>query len=175
MTDKELIQALRKSGFNCRTPGVISVDILKTTAADRLEALIAENAELQKKVELLVENGYTMRKEIQKLIFEKSGLELKIGLLEGMNDYLREAVKMQWISTRERLPEHGTECIVVVKYKFDFEKDFNFDVDVAEFVQEDGYIDNHWNTTNDWYDGQQYMHVTRWMPLPELPGTEGVE
>ena len=77
-----------------------------------------------------------------------------------------------WIPTSVRLPEVGGNYLVVVKYKYDFEKEYSYDTDYAEFTFDGGYIDNHWNTFNDWDEGQQYLHVTHWMPIPEAPKEE---
>ncbi len=77
-----------------------------------------------------------------------------------------------WIPTSVRLPEFGGNYLVVVKYKYDFEKEYSYDTDYAEFTFDGGYIDNHWNTFNDWDEGQQYLHVTHWMPIPEAPKEE---
>ena len=74
-----------------------------------------------------------------------------------------------WIPTSVRLPEVGGNYFVVVKYKYDFEKEYSYDTDFAEFTFSDGYIDNCWNTYNDWNEGQQYLHITHWMPIPEPP------
>ena len=85
---------------------------------------------------------------------------------------LAEGVTFQtWIPVTERLPEVGGIYLVVVKYKYDFEKEFTYDTDVAtfHFGYGCGYIDGQWNTYVDWDEGQQYIHVTHWMPLPEPP------
>ena len=73
-----------------------------------------------------------------------------------------------WIPVTERLPEDGDTCLVTVKYKYAYEKEYSIDVDVATYRPEGGYID-YWDTYNDWNEGQQYIHVTHWMPLPEAP------
>lgn len=46
MTDERLIQALRQGGFFISKSGMIRIDPLRYDAADRLEALIAENEHL---------------------------------------------------------------------------------------------------------------------------------
>lgn len=74
-----------------------------------------------------------------------------------------------WIPTSIRLPEVGGNYLVIVKYKYDFEKEYSYDIDFAEFTFSDGYIDNCWDTYNDWNEGQQYLHITHWMPIPEPP------
>jgi len=77
----------------------------------------------------------------------------------------------EWISVKERLPERIDDYIVVVKLKYDWEREYGVVVDVATFNPycENPYIDGCWNTFNDWYEGQEYIHVTHWMPLPEPP------
>ena len=80
---------------------------------------------------------------------------------------------LQWISVEERMPENIGDYIVVVKSKYDWEPDYTVDVDVAGYDPYAGwYIDGCWNTFNDWNEGQQYLHVTHWMPLPEPPKGE---
>ena len=81
----------------------------------------------------------------------------------------------KWIPVTERLPEIGDTYLVVVKYKYDWEDDYTIDTDVAMFHpydNPDAYIDNRWDTYIDWDEGQQYIHVTHWMPLPEPPKGE---
>lgn len=80
---------------------------------------------------------------------------------------------VKWISVDERLPEDIDTYLVVVKYKYDFEKDFSYATDVATYnPYENAYIDDCWCTFNDWDEGQQYLHITHWMPLPEPPKGE---
>ena len=78
----------------------------------------------------------------------------------------------RWIPVTERLPEVGGSYIVVVKYKYDHEKEYDYDVDVATYYpydNQDAYIDKRWDTYVDWDEGQQYIHITHWMPLPSPP------
>ena len=76
----------------------------------------------------------------------------------------------KWIPVTERLPEAVDSYLVVVKYKYDWEDEYDIYVDVATYnPYEKAYIDDCWNTYNDWDEGQQYIHVTHWMPLPEPP------
>ena len=81
----------------------------------------------------------------------------------------------KWIPVTERLPEDCDNYLVVVKYKYDSENEYNIDVDVATYYPfdcEDYYIDKRWSTMVDWDEGQQYIHITHWMPLPEPPKGE---
>ena len=80
-----------------------------------------------------------------------------------------EVAEQKWIPVTERLPEVGGSYLVVVKYKYDFEDAYSYDTDVATYRFDGGYIDGCWDTYNDWDEGQQYIHVTHWMPLPEPP------
>ena len=78
----------------------------------------------------------------------------------------------EWIPVTERLPDVCDSYLVVVKYKYAWETEYNIDTDVATFLpydDPDAYIDNRWNTYNDWDEGQQYIHITHWTPLPEPP------
>ena len=81
----------------------------------------------------------------------------------------------EWIPVSERLPDVYDSYIVMVKYKYAWETEYNIDTDVATFLpydDPDAYIDNRWNTYNDWNEGQQYIHITHWMPLPPAPKGE---
>ena len=92
------------------------------------------------------------------------------GEVGNLADYLiANGVTIQrWIPVTERLPEVIDTYLVVVVSKYDYEKEVSIDTDVATYnPYEGGYIDNCWNTYNDWDEGQQYLHVTHWMPLPE--------
>lgn len=80
--------------------------------------------------------------------------------------------EQKWIPVTERLPDVCDSYLVVVKYKYAWETEYNMDTDVATFLpydDPDAYIDNRWNTYNDWDEGQQHIHITHWMPLPEPP------
>ena len=75
----------------------------------------------------------------------------------------------KWIPVTERLPEEPGHFLVVVKERYDYEKDYSYDTDVAHYRLDGGYIDGCWDTFVDWDEGQPYLHVTHWMPLPEPP------
>ena len=70
----------------------------------------------------------------------------------------------EWILCSDRLPEIGDTYIVTGKQKYPHEKDWEYFVDVAD--SHGGYIDDFWNTFNDWKEGQE-THIIAWMPLPE--------
>ena len=76
--------------------------------------------------------------------------------------------KQRWIPVAERLPELYQECFVLVKMKYEWEKDYEYNVDSGCYVGEHGYIGN-FNTYNDWNEGQDDIQITHWMPLPEPP------
>ena len=99
----------------------------------------------------------------------------RTGLAEYFADYLiaHGVTVQEWISVENRLPEYIDTYLVVVKYKYDFEKDFDYATDVATYnPYENAYIDDCWCTFNDWDEGQQYLHITHWMPMPQPPKGE---
>lgn len=77
-----------------------------------------------------------------------------------------EVEKSGWISVDERLPENGDSYLVVIKEKEIFYDKWLYHVDVAS--SHGSYIDDFWDTFNDWCEGQE-VHVTHWMPLPTPP------
>lgn len=86
---------------------------------------------------------------------------------------LVEAKERDWIPCSERLPELFETYIVTIKMKYEWEKEWEYHVDVADYTCDDGYIDGAWNTFNDWCEGQE-CHVIAWQPLPEpYKETEG--
>jgi hypothetical protein len=110
-----------------------------------------------------------MREKLIELLLNMPGYLLGA---DGLADHLiANGVTIQkWIPVTERLPEVVDSYLVVVKCKYDWEKEYDIDVDVATYnPYEKAYIDDCWNTYNDWNEGQQYIHVTHWMPLPEPP------
>lgn len=70
-----------------------------------------------------------------------------------------------WISVKDRLPEVGNSYIVAGKQRYPGEP-WEYFTDVAVF--QGSYIDDFWDTFNDWDEGQE-IHITHWMPLPEPP------
>jgi hypothetical protein len=56
--------------------------------------------------------------------------------------------------------------------KYSWEETWEYNVDVAVYQPfEEGYIE-HWDTWNDWDEGQE-CHITHWLPLPEAPKMKG--
>ena len=70
----------------------------------------------------------------------------------------------RWIPCTERLPEIGDTYIVTGIQKDPHEKEWHYFVDVASNYGD--YIDDYWDTFNDWIEGQE-THIVAWMPLPE--------
>lgn len=70
----------------------------------------------------------------------------------------------RWIPCNERLPEIGDAYIVTGIQKDPHEKEWHYFVDVASNYGD--YIDEYWDTFNDWIEGQE-THIVAWMPLPE--------
>lgn len=80
----------------------------------------------------------------------------------------------EWILTSERLPEAGDICIVSGKMKYEWENEYEYFVDIAEHIPT-GYVYcsttndslRDWETSNDWYEGQQEYEILAWQPLPK--------
>lgn len=99
----------------------------------------------------------------------------RIGIIEGemylpIKDVFEKLVQ-RWIPCSERLPEIYDTYLVVVKLKYEWETEWEYHTDVADFTFEEGYIEG-WDTFNDWDEGQE-CHVIAWMPLPEPYKEEG--
>lgn len=75
-----------------------------------------------------------------------------------------------WIKCENKLPETLDSYLVVVKMKYEWETEWEYQTDVAYYTMEDGYIDG-WNTFNDWNEGQE-CHIVYWQPLPQPPKGE---
>jgi cupin superfamily acireductone dioxygenase involved in methionine salvage len=74
--------------------------------------------------------------------------------------------KQEWISVEERLPEEGGTYLIVLKEKYESEKEWRYHVDAASFIFD-------WDCIfHDWDEGQE-IHITHWMPLPEAPKMKG--
>lgn len=72
---------------------------------------------------------------------------------------------IEWISVSKALPYIHGDYLVTIKQKYPNDREWEYDVDVASYVEWGGYIDDKWDTLNDWIEGQE-THVTHWAPLP---------
>lgn len=153
MTYKEIIQALRycstvdgsgcyecpaidsslKSGLNCDV-------LMKIEAADLIERLSAENADLRKEIEW---------KDMVIALAKRKQAEA-----ETERDALRE--KQRWIPVTERLPERDVQVL-------GWYKDNPFSQYRPEVVAWNG---NGWVFV---YAHRYVTNVTHWMPLPKAP------
>lgn len=92
------------------------------------------------------------------------------GIAQGLDDAAGILGKVRcedgahWTPCSERLPEIGDTYIVTGIQKDSHEKEWHYFVDVASNYGD--YIDDYWDTFNDWIEGQE-THVIAWMPLPE--------
>ena len=79
----------------------------------------------------------------------------------------------KWIPVSERLPEEPGPFLIVVKSKYPFDRDYSYETDFATYRWDGkGRLDGCWDALADWGDGEEYIHVTHWMPLPEPPKGE---
>ena len=73
---------------------------------------------------------------------------------------------MEWISVKDRLPDHGQQVIGFIPDEFIFTCDYD---------QELGFCD-YWDIeTENMYYRPFNDHVTHWMPLPEAPKQDGMD
>lgn len=75
----------------------------------------------------------------------------------------------RWIFCSEKMPpEYDQDLyLVTIKERWKESEPWEYHVDVAENnLFGKGYIDDFWDTMNDWKEGQE-VHVIAWMPLPE--------
>lgn len=159
MTDQELMQALRCCVSSPKRDGCQDACVFHNgdishcipemgkAAADRMEALAAENA---------------------RLVCEKSKLEQEIGRLEAQNEHFRETAKMmtEWISVEERLP-HFNDNYIVTACDEDVPDDegiwFSTVVVVAEYYK------GCWTWNDNGLEYDLTGIVTHWMAMPEPP------
>lgn len=73
--------------------------------------------------------------------------------------------EINWISCKERLPEDIDKYLVIIKDHDFFEDKWNYDIDVANSYG--SYIDDFWDTINDWKEGQE-VHITHWADFQEI-------
>lgn len=90
----------------------------------------------------------------------------------GRWDLIDGCEPMRWIPCKERLPEIGDTYIVTGIQKDAHEKEWHYFVDVAS--SHGGYIDEYWDTFNDWIEGQE-THIIAWMTLPKPYKMDEVE
>lgn len=159
MTDQELIKALRYCGSSdeasCRDCPAVkechgSIGILTATiAADRLEALLAENAELNI--------------QIQKEIVKRVDVEAE--------DERLKAQLPKWVSVDEYLPVlTEKEIDLIEKFGIEFAPEYVVLIKGADKPTALRFDGEKWFDDNGtWY------RVECWHSLHELPGTEEVE
>lgn len=146
MTDKEIIRALRRCQFGAtcaRCPAVSyknCMDEMHKCAADLIERLTAENADLCKEIEW---------KDMVIALAQRKQAEA-----EAERDALREKVP-RWISVDDRHPKHGTRVLATDG------------VFVGEAIYA---LDGRWSGYGGGILRDCLGSViTHWMPLPETP------
>lgn len=71
---------------------------------------------------------------------------------------------MEWIKvTPETMPNEYSHCFITIEIGYEWERPRRV-TDIAQYRPDKGYIDSHWDTWNDWDEGQQHIKVTHWMP-----------
>lgn len=149
MTDQEIVQELRCCAYWTRCekcparndPDCIDANDLR--AADAIERLTAENAELRKEIEW---------KDMVIALAQRKQAEAETEM-----DALRE--KQRWIPVTERLPERDVQVL-------GWYKDNPFSQYRPEVVAWNG---NGWVFV---YAHRYVTNVTHWMPLPGAPEVE---
>ena len=146
MTDKEIVQALRCcADGECKDCAMHEdkqrcQENLLDKAADLIERLTAENADLRKEIEW---------KDMVIALAQRKQAEA-----EEERDALRE--KQRWIPVTERLPERDVQVL-------GWYKDNPFSQYRPEVVAWNG---NGWVFV---YAHRYVTNVTHWMPLPKAP------
>lgn len=108
---------------------------------------------------------YKELKEYGELFYINSGMK-NSPYINGLEYALREIENQpeavnEWISTSEKpMPELET-VLIVVKQKYDWEKEYEYIVDTAR-INEDGDLE----TWRDWNEGQE-DEIIAWRPIPE--------
>ena len=150
MTDKEIVQALRCCAEGeCKDCAMHEdkqrcQENLLDKAADLIERLTAENADLRKEIEW---------KDMVVALAQRKQAEA-----EAERDALRE--KQRWIPVTERLPERDVQVL-------GWYKDNPFSQYRPEVVAWNG---NGWVFV---YAHRYVTNVTHWMPLPKAPEEGG--
>ena len=76
---------------------------------------------------------------------------------------LKSKNQIRWMSCKDKLPNVGDSYLVLIKQKYDYEKEWEYHVDVA--ISYGNYIDDFWDTFIDWKEGQE-THVIYWAKIP---------
>lgn len=122
-----------------------------------------------------------MREKLIDLLYEAEGfVNNELPTIEMVADHLiANGVTVpdknvgKWIPVSERLPEEPGPFLIVVKSKYPFDRDYSYETDFAMYRWDGkGRLDGCWDALADWGDGEEYIHVTHWMPLPEPPKGE---
>lgn len=77
-----------------------------------------------------------------------------------------------WVSCKDELPKDMDDYLVLIKTKYYGDEDYSYYVDMATSMG--SYIDNFWDTQQDWDEGQ-YLHITHWAKLPKVQEKNKVE
>lgn len=73
--------------------------------------------------------------------------------------------EIEWIACEERMPSDDIldHFLVIVRERWSDDTSYIYNVDYAR--NHGDYIDNYWDTYNDWKEGQE-VHITHWAEIP---------
>lgn len=93
-------------------------------------------------------------------------VSVAVALLEN------EPQTQEWIRCKDRLPEEEDMYLVSGKMKYASEKEYEYFIDFADYRKDfpyayKGEYGPHFDTYNDWYEGQDEYEILAWMPLSD--------
>lgn len=165
MTDKEIVQALRRCQFGepCARCPVVGdqncVSVMQKCAADLIERMTADVADLRKEIEW---------KDMVIALAQRKQAEA-----EAERDALRE--KQRWIPVTERLPDERDAAIILLKDGQVFRGEIRKRIALPEWWYFYDASDTDMDMLGVMYplfDDGLWLHenpVVAWMPLPEAP------
>ena len=81
---------------------------------------------------------------------------------------------ISWVPCSLTKPKEGQDVLVTGKMKYDFQKDYEYFVDIAEYspwkvstsdISKQDVVQ--FETWNDWYEGQEEYEILAWASIPE--------
>ena len=97
--------------------------------------------------------------------FRSSNLKDYISMMDNTR-ITEDADEINWIPCYEAMPEIPGTYLVAVRDRHSASDKWSLYTDIA--TSHGNYIDNFWDTYNDWYEGQE-VHITHWAYMPINP------